>query len=191
MTWIPSWARGGLTLFSIAAALVGWSLFLLQDHWLDNLEAELADLRAQQATAQDQPSTAPGSTALGSQSAASSAPVSAQVLAKLDELKSELQASWSERDALTRIIHESETELKELRAKLSQASAPPNQPGQEFRTVTRTRMRAGPTTEAEEVAVLSQGAKLQVVDTVEDGTWYEIRLLGYAFHELLEPSPKE
>lgn len=163
----------------------------MQDHWLDNLEAELADLRAQQATAQDQPSTAPGSTALGSQSAASSAPVSAQVLAKLDELKSELQASWSERDALTRIIHESETELKELRAKLSQASAPRNQPGQEFRTVTRTRMRAGPTTEAEEVAVLSQGAKLQVVDTVEDGTWYEIRLLGYAFHELLEPSPKE
>jgi hypothetical protein len=39
--------------------------------------------------------------------------------------------------------------------------------------------------------VIAEGASLQVIDTVADGTWYEVRLLGYAFHELLKPSPGE
>lgn len=192
MTLIPSWARDGLTLFSIAAAVVGWSLVLLQDRWLDNLEAKLAELREQPAASLDEPPPAPDSAAAaGGQSPAASAPVSAQVLEKLDELKSELRASWAEREDLNQIIHQSETEIKQLRAKLSQAAEAPSEAAQEFRTVTRTRMRAGPTTDAKEIGVISQGASVQVVDTVEEGTWYEVCVLGYAFHELLESLPKE
>ena len=63
MTLIPSWARGGLTLFSIAAALVGWSLVFLQDRWLDNLEAKLAELRERPATSQGEPPPVPDSAA--------------------------------------------------------------------------------------------------------------------------------
>lgn len=182
MAWIPSWARGGLTVFAIAAALVGWSLVLLQDRWLDNLEARLAELRAQ---------PAPQSADAGKESPEASAPVSAQVLEKLDELKSELQASRSERDALNQLVYQSEAEIKQLRAKLSEAAQAPGDAGQAFRALTRTRMRAAPTTEAEEIGVIAQGANVEVVDTVEGGTWHEIRVLGYAFHELLEPLPEE
>ncbi len=39
--------------------------------------------------------------------------------------------------------------------------------------------------------MIAEGASLQVIDTVEDGTWHEVRLLGYAFHELLKPSQGE
>ena len=191
MAWIPPWARGGLTLFSIAAALVGWSLVFLQDRWLDNLEARLAELRAQPATAPNEPSAAQQSAAADGQGPEATAPVSAQVMEKLDELKSELRASRSERDALNEIVYQSEAEIKQLRAKLSQAAEAPGQAAQDFRTVTRARMRAGPTTDAEEIGVISQGPSLQVLDTVENGTWYEIRVLGYAFHELLEPLPEE
>jgi len=191
MTWIPSWARGGLTLFAVAAALVGWSLVLLQDGWLDDLEAQLAVLRERPAPPQDQAPSAPQSGAADGQSPETPAPVSAQVLAKLDELKSALRASQSERDALNQIIKESEMEIKELRARLSEAAEAPSDGGQAFRTLTRTRVRAGPTTDAEEVGVVAQGASVEVLDTVEDGTWHEIRVQGYAFHELLEPQPEE
>ena len=55
------------------------------------------------------------------------------------------------RETLNQLILESETELKKHRAQLDQKVDPANKMGREFRTVTRTRMRAGPSTAAEEM----------------------------------------
>lgn len=128
-----------------------------------------------------------------SEAAATSALAAAsdKVLEQLAELKQDLQASQAEREVLNQAVRDAEREREELRAELVKAISPSGEPAREFRTVTRTRMRAAPTTEAEEVAVIAQGARLQVIETVEDGTWHEVRLLGYAFHELLEPVRKE
>ncbi len=149
---------------AIAAALVGWAVVLLQDRWLDSLESDLADARRQESAS------------------------SSEALADLKRLKSELEASKVERATFNQLIRQSETELKQLRAQLEQKARPANEPGLKFHTVTRTRLRAGPTTDAKEIAVIAEGASLQVIDTVEGGTWHEVRLLGYAFHELLKPS---
>ncbi len=142
-------------------------MVLLQDRWLDSLESELADARLQESTS------------------------SSQALADLKRLKSELEASKVERATLNQFIRQSETELKQLRAQLDQKAQAANESSLKFHTVTRTRLRAGPTTDAKEIAVIAEGASLQVIDTVEDGTWHEVRLLGYAFHELLKPSQGE
>ena len=40
-------------------------------------------------------------------------------------------------------------------------------------------------------AVIVEGANLQVIDTVEDGTWHAVHVVGYAFHRLLEPSENQ
>ena len=167
MTGIPSWARGAVTLLAIAAALVGWAVVLLQDRWLDSLESDLAEARRQESAS------------------------SSEALADLKRLKSELEANKVERATLNQLIRQSETELKQLRVQLDQKAQPANEPSLKFHTVTRTRLRAGPTTDAKEIAVIAEGASLQVIDTVEDGTWHEVRLLGYAFHELLKPSQGE
>ncbi len=170
MTRISSWARGTVTLLAIAAALVGWAVVLLQDRWLDGLEDELAAARQQKpAPAAD----------------------SGQSLADLKQLRSELEASEAERATLNQLVRQSETELKLLRAQLDRKTQAAQEPGREFHTLTRTRMRAGPTLDAEEIAVIAEGASLRVIDTVEDGAWHEVRLRGYAFHELLKPSQGE
>jgi chromosome segregation ATPase len=155
---------------AIAAALVGWAVVLLQDRWLDGLEDELAAARQQKpAPAAD----------------------SGQSSADLKQLRSELEASEAERATLNQLVRQSETELKLLRAQLDRKTQAAQEPGREFHTLTRTRMRAGPTLDAEEIAVIAEGASLRVIDTVEDGTWHEVRLRGYAFHELLKPSQGE
>ncbi len=56
-----------------------------------------------------------------------------------------------------------------------------------FKTNTRARMRAGPGTDTDEVAVVPAGKTIQVFEIVEDGTWYNVGGMGYIFHELLEP----
>ena len=191
MTGIPSWARGAVTILAIAAALVGWAVVLLQDRWLDSLEGELADARQPELASSGEVST--GLEEGATVGAGTPAPdtLSSQALADLEQLRSELEASKVERAALNQLIHQSERELERLRTQLDQKVQPATEPGREFQTVTRTRMRAGPTTDAKEIAVIAEGANLQVIDTVADGTWYEVRLLGYAFHELLKPSPGE
>ena len=56
----------------------------------------------------------------------------------------------------------------------------------QFRTKARARVRAGPSTDTDEVAVIPAGKTIQVFEAVEDGTWYKVGGMGYIFHELLE-----
>jgi peptidoglycan hydrolase CwlO-like protein len=60
-----------------------------------------------------------------------------------------------------------------------------------FKTKARARVRAGPSTDTDEVAVVSVGKTIQVFEIVEDGTWYKVGGMGYIFHELLEPIEKD
>ena len=57
-----------------------------------------------------------------------------------------------------------------------------------YRTVTRSRVRREPSTDAAEVAVVPEGNLVQVMEVVEGGTWYKVGGMGYIFHELLEPA---
>lgn len=187
MSGIVSWARGAVTLLAIAAALAGWSVVHLQDQRLDGLKRELADVRQRAAAQSSEPAAGLEGSAGAGDAERPMPPVSDETLAMLRQLKSELAASEAEREVLNQLISQTGAELKELRTELEQKTQTPSEPGRAFRTVTRARLRAGPTIEAAEVAVIAEGAHLQVVDTVADGTWHEIRLRGYAFHDLLEP----
>jgi chromosome segregation ATPase len=124
---------------AIAAALVGWAVVLLQDRWLDGLESELADAR------QPEPASS-GEVSTGLEGSATVSESSSQALADLEQLKRELEASKVERAVLNQLIHQSERELERLRAQLDQKAQPAQEPGREFQTVTRTQIRAGPTT---------------------------------------------
>ena len=188
MRGTPSSARGATVLLMLAAAMFGPAVILLQDRWFDNLEDEPAEARHEEAVSTGEAFMAvEGSAALG-ESDPLPAASSDQVLVALERLKRELDASEADREELSRLVLQYETELEQLRAELDQSIQPSPEPGRDFRTVTRTRMRAAPNTEAEEVAVIVEGANLQVIDTVEDGTWHAVHLVGYAFHRLLEPS---
>jgi chromosome segregation ATPase len=149
---------------AIAAALVGWAVVLLQDRWLDSLEGELADARRQEPASTGEASAGLEEGATVGERAPTPDTLSNQALADLEQLKSELEASKVERAALNQLIHQSERELERLRAQLDQKAQPATEPGREFQTVTRTRMRAGPTTDAKEIAVIAEGASLQVIE---------------------------
>lgn len=174
---------------AVAAAVVGWAVVVLQDRWLDGLEGELAAVRQHKPASGGEASVG----LEGSATAGEDAPALAadQALADLKQLRSELETSEAERETLNQLVSESETELKLLRAQLEQKTQAAQGPGREFHTLTRTRMRAGPDLDAKEIAVIAEGASLRVIDTVADGAWHEVRLLGYAFHELLKPSQEE
>ncbi len=175
MSKFASIAKGAATLLAVSAAVVGWAVVVLQDRWLDDLEGQLADAHQQATPAEGATAPAAGSD---------------QDSAALKLLKDKLAASEAEREALRQQVRQSETALKLLRAKVAEQAEVAQDPGRAFRTVTRARLRAGPSTDTKELAVMVEGADLRVIDTVAEGTWYEVRVQGYAFHELLQPSPE-
>ena len=58
-------------------------------------------------------------------------------------------------------------------------------------TSTRSRVRAEPNTEAKEVAVVPADVPIEVFEVVKDGAWYKVGGMGYMFHKLLKPAPKQ
>jgi len=83
-----------------------------------------------------------------------------------------------------------QSELESCQAELAELQERQMLPGDgtlQFRTKARARVRAGPSTDTDEVAVISAGKPIQVLEAVEDGTWYKVGGMGYIFHELLEP----
>ena len=88
-------------------------------------------------------------------------------------------------------IEGSQAELEPLRAEVQKQQALLEGSTLQFKTTTRAKVRAGPGTDTDEVAVVPPGKTLQVFEIVEDGTWYKVGGMGYIFHELLEPVEKE
>ena len=114
--------------------------------------------------------------------------------ADLLSLQSEIEGSQAKLEAgnalLTSLqseIEGSRAELEPLRAEVQRQQALLEGSTLQFKTTTRAKVRAGPGTDTDEVAVVPPGKTLQVFEIVEDGTWYKVGGMGYIFHELLEP----
>ena len=88
-------------------------------------------------------------------------------------------------------VEGAQAELESLSGKVQKQQALLEGSMLRFKTKSRARVRAGPGTDTEEVAVVPSGKTLQVFEITEDGTWYKVGGMGYVFHELLEPVEKK
>ncbi|MCZ6874989.1 MAG: SH3 domain-containing protein [bacterium] len=168
MSAFRSFTKTALGLIATAAAVVGWSVVILQDNWLDGLENQLAAV------------TEGGrSQVSATQTATPKKPLAAG--------KTELAANKAALTALKAEIATAETELQQLRTALPKQ----RQAGAPYQTLTRARVRASASTDANEVAVVSAHQMIQVDELVEGGTWYKVRVQGYMFHQLLQPISEE
>jgi hypothetical protein len=108
--------------------------------------------------------------------------------ASLVEMARQLEADGAELAALTLNIDAAKARLDTLRAeaKERQDLAVDAAPG--YRTTTRARVRAAPTTESQEVALMPAETPVVVLDSVADGTWYKVGRVGFMHRDLLEPA---
>ncbi len=109
--------------------------------------------------------------------------------ASLVDMAGQLEADRAELAALTPKIDAAKARLGALRAeaKERQDLAADAAPG--YRTTTRARVRAAPTTESQELALMPAGTPVVVLDSVADGTWYKVGRVGFMHRDLLEPAP--
>lgn len=56
-------------------------------------------------------------------------------------------------------------------------------------TVTRAKLRSGPSTQSQELAVLSPETPIEVLGVAADGQWLEVARIGYVHNDLLRPIP--
>ena len=105
----------------------------------------------------------------------------------LEQLTTKLDAGKADLAALISELEETKAQLEPLRAEVHKQQQLVEGSALKFRTKTRAKVRMGPSTETEEVAVVPEGNSVQVFEIVEDGTWYKVGGMGYIFHELLEP----
>ena len=108
----------------------------------------------------------------------------ASVTTKIAPVKKELRE-------LTTKINAAGDELDKLRASAKQFEALFSGARQKYRTTTRARVRAGPGTDFNEVAILPSGITLPSFETVEDGNWQKVGYIGYVHNDLLEPISDE
>ncbi len=162
-----SFAQHALAGVIVIAGGVGWILALLQTQELNAAESEL-ERRA-------------------------------SVSDELAQVRHELATVEIERDRLqfesgldTNKAASLQTEIEGCQAELEalQANVPEPLLGGStlrFKTRVRARVRAEPSTDSDEVAVVPAGKTIQVFETVEGGNWYKVGGMGFIFHELLEP----
>ncbi len=174
MSAFRSFTKTALGLIATAAAVVGWSVVILQDNWLDGLENQLAKIDQEAAVTEGGRSQVSAT-----QTATPKKPLAAD--------KTELAANKAALAALKAEIATAETELQQLRTALQKQ----RQPGVQYQTLTRARVRASASTDTNEVAVVSAHQMIQVDERVEGGTWYKVRVQGYMFHQLLQPISEE
>ncbi len=123
----------------------------------------------------------------------------------LEEVMKQLQTSRKELASVTTKIAAAKEELRELTTKINAARDELENPRvsakqfdalflgahQKYRTTTRARVRAGPGTDFNEVAILPSGITLPSIETAEDGNWQKIGYIGYVHNDLLEPISNE
>ena len=103
----------------------------------------------------------------------------ASMTAKIAPAKEELRE-------LTTKINAGRDELGKLRANAKQLQALFSGARQKYRTITRARVRAGPETSFNEVAILPSGIALPSFETAEDENWRKVGYIGYVHNDLLE-----
>ena len=106
------------------------------------------------------------------------------VAAKIAPAKNELRE-------LTTKINAAGVELEKLTVSGKQIEALISGARQKYRTTTRARVRAGPGTNFDEVAILPSGITLPSFETAEGGNWQKVGCIGYVHNDLLEPISDE
>ncbi len=159
-------AVGGVV---VIAGVVGWIFAFFQIGEIDSLKSDLEAAQGERSELQRR----------------------VEATGSLKELTAALEAGEARQQSLQSEIEGSQAELETLRAKVQMQRALLEGSMLKFKTNARAKVRAGPGTDTDEVAVVPAGNTIQVFEIVEDGTWYKVGGMGYIFHELLEPVKKE
>ncbi len=197
-------AVGGVV---VIAGVVGWIFAFVQIGEIDSLKSDFEPAKQGLASAKDHLAQLQGDLD-AAQSERNQLQQQVEAAGSLEELTAALAAGnadllslQSEIEGLQAALEagnadllslQSETEglqaeLEPLRAEVQRQQALLEGSTLQFKTITRARVRAGPGTDTDEVAVVPPGKTLQVFEIVEGGTWYKVGGMGYIFHELLEP----
>ena len=99
----------------------------------------------------------------------------------------ELETGSAELQTLQSEIEGAQAESQPLRVEVQRQQALLDGSTLQFKTTERAKVRAGPGTDTDEVAVVPAGKTLSVFEIAEGGTWYKVGGMGYIYHELLEP----
>ncbi len=180
-------ALGGIV---VIAGVVGWIFAFVQIGEIDSLKSELEPARQGLASAKDELAKLQGDLE-AAQSERSQLQQRVEATESLEELTAALAAGNAQLQSLQSEIEGSQAELETLRPKVQKQQALLEGSMLRFKTNARARVRAGPGTDTDEVAVVPSGKTIQVFEIVEDGTWYKVGGMGYVFHELLDPVEKE
>ncbi len=179
-------AVGGVV---VIAGVVGWIFAFVQTGEIDSLRSELEPARQGLATAKDELAQVQGDLE-AAQSERNQLQQRAEATGSLKELTAALETGEARQQSLQSEIESSQAELEALRARVQRQRALLEGSILQFKTNARAKVRAGPGTDTDEVAVVPAGNTIQVFEIVEDGTWYKVGGMGYIFHELLEPVKK-
>ncbi len=111
-----------------------------------------------------------------------------EATASLSDMAKQLESDQGELAALT-------LKIDAAKARLGTPQAEPNErqdlvadAAPSYRTTTKARVRAAPTTESKEVAMVPAGTPLVVLDSVADGPWYKVGQVGFMHRDLLTPA---
>ena len=111
-----------------------------------------------------------------------------EATASLVDMARQLESDQGELAALTLKIDAAKARLGTLRAEAKERQDLVADVAPSYRTTTRARVRAAPTTESKEVAMVPAGTPLVVLESVEDGVWYKVGRVGFMHRDLLEPA---
>lgn len=172
------------------AGIVGWVFAFVQTGEVGSLERELEPARQNLASTKDDLVQLQVELQ-AAQGERDQLEQRVEATESLEELTAALEAGKAQLSSLKSQIEDSQAELEKLRAEIQRQQALLEGSVLQFKTNARARVRAGPGTDTDEVAVVPAGKPIQVFEIVEDGTWYKVGGMGYMFHELLEPVEKK
>ena len=166
----------GLTIFGWVAAFYAVGDTKDVQERLASAEAELVEAKAALAREADEMS-APRQDLAETQAAAG----------RLETVTAELATAQGRLAEFLLQIAAAKERLDGLRAEALEQQALLSGTARDYVTTTRAKMRSGPTTSSEELAIVPSGTRLVTLEVVEDGTWYKVASIGFMFHELLKP----
>ncbi|MCH8000885.1 MAG: SH3 domain-containing protein [Proteobacteria bacterium] len=111
-----------------------------------------------------------------------------EATASLADMARQLESDRGELAVLTLKIDAAKARLDTLRAEAKERQDLVADAAPSYRTTTRARVRAAPTTESKEVAMVPAGTPLVVLGSVEDGVWYRVGHVGFMHRDLLTPA---
>ncbi len=176
-------ARRLATAFVLGLTILGWvtAFYAVGDakgveERLASAEADLADAKA--TLSRDAEEMSASRQELAENQAAAG---------RLETVTAELTTAQGGLAELLLQVDAAKERLDGLRTEARERQALLNGTARNYVTISRARMRSGPTTSSEELAIVPPGAQLVALEVVEDGTWYKVGRVGFMYHKLLKP----